>query len=203
MQRLFSDPFAFPVAYKTWLVSYLETSDLNLPISAINGLISILGITGVGGGTLGILPAGLILPYGGTAAPAGSLLCDGAAYLISAYSRLWEAIKTAGWGQPDANSFNVPDLRDRIPVGVGVHPDHNAVAKTDNAPLGTRRVKHKHTVVGWETQGLTPGDFNVMGGYTTMPGGGELGNHDHAPTDGLPAPTDGPSYATLNFIIVS
>jgi hypothetical protein len=38
VQRLFSDPFSFPLSFKTWLVSYLEASDMTLPQSSIEGL---------------------------------------------------------------------------------------------------------------------------------------------------------------------
>lgn len=38
LERLLSDPYRFPLAYKTWLVSFLEMSDMNLPMSAIAGL---------------------------------------------------------------------------------------------------------------------------------------------------------------------
>jgi hypothetical protein len=36
--RLLGDPTKYPIAFKTWLVSWLEGSELSLPISAINGL---------------------------------------------------------------------------------------------------------------------------------------------------------------------
>jgi hypothetical protein len=38
LQRLLSDPFSLPMGFKTWLVGYLETSDVTLPMSAIMGL---------------------------------------------------------------------------------------------------------------------------------------------------------------------
>jgi hypothetical protein len=38
VQRLFSDPFSFPLSFKTWLVSYLEASDMILPQSSVEGL---------------------------------------------------------------------------------------------------------------------------------------------------------------------
>lgn len=38
LQRLLADPFSFPTEFKTWLVSYMEASDLDLPMSAVHGL---------------------------------------------------------------------------------------------------------------------------------------------------------------------
>lgn len=69
----------------------------------------------VGGG----LPAGMITAYGGSSAPTGWLICNGAAVNRLTYSKLFAAIST-GWGVGDGvNTFNVPDLRELSPVGIG------------------------------------------------------------------------------------
>jgi len=119
--RLLSDPFAFPQTFKTWLVSFLESSDLTLPISSIQGLGSTLGIGGGGNTSFiqGLLPAGTILAWSSSRTPAGCLRCDGTAYSRSAYSRLFTEIGTT-WGAGDGTiTFNVPDLRRRFPLGAG------------------------------------------------------------------------------------
>jgi len=47
-----------------------------------------------------------------------------------------------------STTFNLPDLRGRVPVGLGTHADVNAVAKSDGiATVSNRRPAHKHTVV--------------------------------------------------------
>lgn len=38
LKRLFSDPTKYPQTLKTWIISWLEGSDLSLPVSSINGL---------------------------------------------------------------------------------------------------------------------------------------------------------------------
>ncbi len=58
-------------------------------------------------------PAGVILPYGGTSAPGGYLLCDGSSYLRADYPALYAAIGTA-FGAADGTHFNVPDTRGRF-----------------------------------------------------------------------------------------
>ena len=75
-------------------------------------------------------PPGVILPYGGVAAPAGWLLCDGSEYLIADFSVLFEAIGynfasrlSASTQDPartleDLGLFRVPDLRGRMPMGL-------------------------------------------------------------------------------------
>lgn len=147
LQRLLADPFSFPNQYKTWLVAYLSASDLTLPITSILGLSNLLGITGAGGGSLGILPAGIILPFGGDVAPPGALLCDGASYAKTEQARLWTAIG-ARFGSLDADHFSVPDFRGRAPVGLGAHADVNAIGKTETPalPLAQRTPKHDSSV---------------------------------------------------------
>ena len=212
LQRLLSDPFSLPQQFKTWLVSFLETSDMNLPISAVNGLVNILGISGLGGGTLGILPAGIILPFGGAVAPTGSLLCDGAAYLISNYTRLYNAIGNASGAAP-ANSFLVPDLQDRIPVGRGSSGDTNVVGKNDGQAAGSRGIKHGHDSdwqpeqeIGWHNTGAASGtDINVIplgDGFSP----GEVLGHNHGSSltrIGVNGALNAPSFITVNYIIVA
>ena len=43
--RLLSDPFSYPIIFKTWLVSFLESSDILLPRSSIQGLTTLLSTT--------------------------------------------------------------------------------------------------------------------------------------------------------------
>lgn len=214
LQRLLSDPFSFPVAYKTWLVSYLETSDLSLPVSAVQGLTNLLGISGASTGTLGILPAGIIFPFGGSAAPTGALLCDGAAYPISGYQRLYDAIGTAYGGS--GGSFNVPDLQGRMPVGRGLHADVNALGKNDALPLGSRRPKHKHTVtdpghahdIDYYNAGAGEGGFHGLTNKD-IPNNATQANAAKAKATGLTVgpqsgaePTDSAAFLVVNYIII-
>ncbi|HNR33686.1 MAG TPA: tail fiber protein [Candidatus Hydrogenedentes bacterium] len=68
------------------------------------------------------VPAGTVLPFAGEAnvdQPLGYLPCDGRAVERSKYSDLFAAIGTI-WGSGDGtNTFNVPDLRGRVPMGAG------------------------------------------------------------------------------------
>lgn len=66
-------------------------------------------------GAAGAVPPGTVTAFAGKTAPNGWLLCDGQSYSISTYRDLYNAIGTTygGYGQ----SFQVPDLRGRFPVG--------------------------------------------------------------------------------------
>jgi microcystin-dependent protein len=64
------------------------------------------------------VPSGTVLPYVGTTAPAGFLMCDGTSYLRATYPTLTTALGCSGatcaYGAADTTHFNVPDFRGRF-----------------------------------------------------------------------------------------
>lgn len=63
-------------------------------------------------------PTGVINQFAGTSAPSGWLFCAGQAISRTTYSALFAVIGTA-YGVGDGfSTFNVPDLRGRVPAGV-------------------------------------------------------------------------------------
>ena len=85
----------------------------------ISGLLT----DGDGGGSV---PPGAILPYGGGTAPTGYVLCDDSDKSRTDFSALFAIIGTTYGAGNGTTTFNVPDLRDRIPLGKG----------TNNSTLG-------------------------------------------------------------------
>jgi microcystin-dependent protein len=63
------------------------------------------------------VPSGVIFPYAGSAAPTGYLLCYGQAVSRSTYAALFAAIGTSYGVGDGTTTFNVPDLRGRVPAG--------------------------------------------------------------------------------------
>ena len=86
-------------------------------------------------GDLGV-PVGTIMPFAGSAAPYGYLLCDGSEQEISKYLALYNVIGniygTAFRGQqiPTSLTFVLPDMRGRFPLGKHDMDNNNTV------PLG-------------------------------------------------------------------
>lgn len=66
------------------------------------------GISGISGG---------IIMYGGTSAPIGWLLCNGAAVSKTTYADLFAVIGFTFEGDPGGGNFNLPDLRQKFPLG--------------------------------------------------------------------------------------
>ena len=63
-------------------------------------------------------PAGIIMPFAGTVAPQGYLLCDGSAVDRTTYATLFGVIDTTFGAGDGSSTFNVPDLSGRVPLGV-------------------------------------------------------------------------------------
>jgi microcystin-dependent protein len=64
-----------------------------------------------------VQPIGVVLPYTGSAAPTGWLLCYGQAVSRTTYAALF-AVTSTTYGVGDGSTtFNVPDLRGRVPAG--------------------------------------------------------------------------------------
>jgi microcystin-dependent protein len=66
------------------------------------------------------VPIGAILPYAGAEAPYGYILCDGSELEQTKYSDLYDVIGTTYNGAAalnGINTFKVPDLRGRFPLG--------------------------------------------------------------------------------------
>ena len=64
-------------------------------------------------------PAGIVLPYAGSTAPDGWLLCDGAAINRTTYARLFAAISTTYGIGDGASTFNLPNTQGVFLRGAG------------------------------------------------------------------------------------
>lgn len=65
-----------------------------------------------------LVPTGGIMPFAGTSSPGGWLLCDGTAISRSTYSILFLVIGTTYGSGNGTTTFNLPDFRNRMPIGV-------------------------------------------------------------------------------------
>jgi microcystin-dependent protein len=79
-----------------------------------------------------LLPPGLILPYGGSTAPSGWLLCDGTAVSRTEYSELFASIGEAFGSGDGSTTFNLPDLRGMFLRGAGTYGGAKKKANGDD-----------------------------------------------------------------------
>lgn len=79
------------------------------------------------GGVAPVMPAGVILPFGGATAPTGWLVCDGSQVSRTQYADLFAAIGTAHGAGDGSSTFHLPDFRGRFlrgaDGGAGRDPD--------------------------------------------------------------------------------
>jgi microcystin-dependent protein len=108
-------------------------------------------------------PAGVIQQYAGTAAPTGYLLCQGQAVSRTTYAALYAVIGTTYGTGDGSTTFNVPDLRQRVPVGKHSSGTFNTLGGTGGA--------ESHTI----TTAQLPAHNHAVGTLATN----STGSHSH------------------------
>lgn len=166
-------------------------------------------------------PVGEVKMFAGSSAPAGYLLCDGAAVSRATYAALFAVVGTA-YGVGDGSlTFNLPSLKGRVPVGrdaaqtefdalgevggakthtlsVGEMPSHNHGGAT-----GEDSPDHTHTAVGAFSIAIDGGSGAGVAAYSGMNTGGASTRHTHAigSQGGGSAHNNLQPYQVLNYII--
>lgn len=85
------------------------------------------------------LPSGVVLPYGGSSAPSGYLMADGSAVSRTTYAALFAIYGTTFGAGDGSTTFNLPDLRQRFPLGKAASGTGNTLGATGGA------IDHTHT----------------------------------------------------------
>lgn len=129
----------------------------------------------VGGAITGdTLPIGSIIPFGGTEAPTGWLICDGSMLNRTTYKELFAAIGT-NFGTDGPGNFYIPDLRGKVVVGQDTTDTDFGMGATGGEKKHTLTVdempSHTH-----KTQALNPDgekgawcvQYNTNGGNNIM-----------------------------------
>ena len=92
-------------------------------------------------------PAGIVMPFAGSTAPQGYLLCDGSAVSRDTYSALFTAIGTTYGSGDGSTTFNVPDLSGRVVLGVSQSHALGTVGGEATHTLTEQELPaHSHTV---------------------------------------------------------
>ncbi len=95
-------------------------------------------------------PTGQVSPFAGSAAPDGWLMCDGSPIDRDEYDDLFTVIGTTYGNGNNVDTFNLPDLRGRVPVGKaasGTFQSLNASGGTETETLTIAQIPaHAHGV---------------------------------------------------------
>lgn len=138
-------------------------------------------------------PSGTIAMWGAAAAPTGWLLCTGTAVSRATYSTLFAVIGTTFGIGDGTNTFNLPDLQQRFPLGKGSTGTGSTLGGTGGA------IDHVHTVDPPNSTTGTPSATTVKGGT-----GGSTATSTHTHDIDIAAFNSGPNnppYLVLHFII--
>ena len=141
----------------------------------VSGSLTVDGDVSWSGG----LPSGAITQYAGAAAPSGWLICNGAAVSRETYGALFGAIGTTYGVGNGSTTFNLPDLRGRVPVGknTGTFSALGGTGGQETHALTTAEIPtHTHGVSGTTA---TENAAHSHSGSTST----ESANHNHAITD--------------------
>lgn len=156
---------------------------------------------------------GMVQMTAAAKAPSGWLLCDGAAVSRTTYADLFAAIGTT-YGKGDGSTtFNLPNMKGRVPVGLdAAQAEFDALGKTGGSKTHTlsqgEMPSHTHYIdgpLGGQLSG-TSRDPTMNGadgaGYTPWFGGGWGAAAARVAASGSSQPHNNlQPYATVNFII--
>ncbi len=152
--------------------------------SGYSGISGTSGVSGISGLPVpGSDPSGVIKMYGGLVAPTGYFICDGSAVSRTTYSSLFAIIGTTFGAGNGTTTFNLPDLRQRFPLGKASSGTGNALGATGG------NIDHSHT-------GVTGGPSDNQATLPLVPiGMAPTSTHTHT------IASDNPPFQVVNFII--
>ena len=160
-------------------------------------------------------PVGTITQWSTDSIPNKWLLCDGRAVNRATYSSLFNVIGTTYGGGDAMTTFNLPDLRARVPVGKGTNSDSQISAAfttlggttyTANSLSFGGEYKHKLTVAEIPAHNHTINNMNPRNVYDRDQGGGGYDPNTEGSiltdlTGGDEAHNNVQPFITLNYII--
>lgn len=161
------------------------------------------------------VPTGTINMFAGSSTTIGYLLCDGTAVSRTTYASLFGVIGTVYGSGNGSTTFNIPDLRQKFPLGKASSGTGSALGSTG----GT--IDHLHTVNPPSTNTSSDGSHNHTGVTGTPSATAQAtalgpvvgsGTHTHTiSSDGthlhsldiaqLNSGTENPPFIALNYII--
>lgn len=118
------------------------------PKTADEDLATQSDVTGGGGAST---PAGVVVPFAGSSAPTGYLMCDGATVSRTTYADLFAAIGTTFGAGDGSTTFALPNLKGRVVVGVDA-------GQTEFDTLGETGGAKTHTLTSTEIPAHTHSD---------------------------------------------
>jgi microcystin-dependent protein len=111
-------------------------------------------------------PAGIVLPYAGSSAPAGYLFADGSDISRTTYATLFGAIGVVFGPGDGSTTFTLPNLNGRAPIGTGTYTDpvSGSITRSLGEVLGAEKHVLTEAELASHTHGITdPGHTHPQG----------------------------------------
>ena len=162
---------------------------------------------------VGLVPAGVVLPYAAATAPTGWLICDGSAVSRTTYAALFAAIGTTYGAGDGSTTFNLPAAGDRVIAGKGstkttLGGTGGSTAQTPSGTVGnttlssTQIPSHSHGYFPYQASSAVGG-----AGLLALGGGSGYRANEVGLTGGSGAHNHGLSMDSLNveqpFIVLN
>ena len=148
--------------------------------------------------------SGIIIPFGGTTAPTGWLICDGRAISRADYASLFSAIGTAFGTGDGSTTFNIPDLREATVKGAGLTGLSNDHYDSDGIAVGEfvedRVQEHTHALRNYNA-GATQTGYTVGTGEKGYTGNAFTYKNGQYGSEGRYGDTTEVKAVGVNFII--
>jgi microcystin-dependent protein len=138
-------------------------------------------------------PSGAIMQFAGSSAPTGWLICDGSAVNRTTYADLFATIGTAYGVGDGSTTFNLPDLKGKVPVGYNSgDTSFDSLGETGGAKTHTlssaEMPSHLHTVNPPSTNTNTTGAHtHTLYRVAAFAGGAGTGLNDTTSGTGVTA----------------
>lgn len=139
---------------------------------------------------------GEIKMWGTGTAPTGYLLCDGSAVSRTTYSALFAVYGTSFGSGDGSTTFNLPDFRDRMPIGAGTTYSANSQGGSKDAIV----VSHTHSVTDpGHTHNIASSSFLAGAGANYRVPGNTSATASASSTTGISINTTGSSGTNANL----
>lgn len=180
-------------------ITYQNKADINTTATPTQNKVSADDVNEIKSVVNQNTPPGVVNIYAGTTAPTGWLICDGSAVSRTTYSTLFGVIGTAFGSGDGSTTFNLPNFKGRVPVGVDSNDaDFDNIGETGGEKTHTLNVNempsHKHQLNKASTPGGN-GSGLAWSGTTVTNGDGIYETGGSQPHNNLQP------YLTMNYII--
>jgi microcystin-dependent protein len=166
-------------------------------------------------GSSAAVPTGALTMYAGSSTnlPTGWLICDGTAVSRTTYAALFAVIGTTYGTGNGSSTFNLPNLANRFPLGVGTR-SRGATGGLEDVTLTVAQIPahdhgaagaHTHTVSTAATATNFPQGATGNTAAARIPDGthntGSSGSHTHASVGGNDPHENMPPFLTIYYLI--